>query len=264
MVLQDAGRVFRILACFACLVLAVPLASGAVSSATIPKSMAPDSADNPGSIASIKNHIAYISEIQDAGMSGTIRYIDTLSRGTGTSDLQQIRDDYLVIAASIPLMQTDSEITKARADLQAQTRLFSEETKAQMATRNGSTAILRNYTRAFTGIAEKELAAENHTLWLVNESARLTLFNRESTSRFLLIRSLGRQGMNMTTAANISERIDAQRPELQLTLTNKSPVAMKTFNEGIRTLNHEFRDQVTSARSARAIELKRDAMMAMV
>lgn len=262
--MQDAGRVFRILACFALLMFAVPLASAAVSSATIPKSTAPDSANNPESVVSIKNHIAYNSEIQDAGMSGTIRYIDTLSRGTGISNLQQIRDDYLVIAASIPLMHTDGEIAKARADLQAQTRLFSEETKAQMITRNGSTLILRNYTRAFTGIAEKGLAEENHTLWLVNESARLTLFNRESTARFLLIRSLGRQGMNMSAAANISDTIDAQRPELQLTLTNKSPAAMKTFNEGIRTLNHEFRDQVASARSAREIELKRDAMMAMV
>jgi hypothetical protein len=132
-----------------------------------------------------------------------------------------------------------------------------------MMTWNGNKSIMRNYSRAATGIAEKTLARDNYTPWLANESARLTLFNRESTSRSYTIRSLGKLGINTTVARNISEQIDAQRPALCQALIGKSSSALQAVNDDIRTLNRGFREHVAAVRAAREIELKRDAMMAM-
>lgn len=249
--------------CIVLMLAIVPCVSAAVTGTDIPHSTAPNSEDNPADLASLKGHIAYVCEIQDASMTGTIRYVDTISSGAGTVGLQQFRDDYLVTAASIPLMKTNAEITKARDDLREETRLFSEETKARLIQYNGSTTILRNYTHAATRIAEKALADPEHDLWLANESARLTVFNRDTANRLSIIRTLTRQGINTTEMKNLSLQIDAERAPLVACLTNQSSAALREVNGDIRTLSHDFREQVAAARSAREIALKRDAMMAM-
>ena len=254
---------FLAVACCVILMLLVPYVSATVSGTAIPNSRDPNDADRPEAIASLKNHIAYVSEDQDVRMSGTIRYIDTISDGAGITDLQDIHDDYLVIASSIPVMHTYAEIAAAREDLSAKTKLFSEETKARMVMFNGTTDDMRAGLRSYENETGNAPSGNGSPHWLANESARLTLFNRASMDRLRTIRSLDRQGINTTVIRNLSEQIDALRPGLKEALTNQSAEAMESVNTAIRDLTHAFRADVASVRASREIEMKRDAMMAM-
>jgi len=247
----------------AILMLLVPYVSATVDSTTIPKSTAPDAVDQPDVIAALKTHVAYVGEVQDARMDGVILYVNNISDGTGITNLQQIQDDYLVIASSIPLMHGYAEIAKAREDLRVQTQLFSEETKAQMVMFNGSDADMRSCIRSSTDAVDNAFSGMTDSLWLGKDSARLTLFNQASVQRTLLLRSLGKQGIDTTLARNISDQIDAQRFSLQDALTNQSAEVLKSTNTDIKTLTRQFRENVASSRAALAIEMKRDAMMSM-
>jgi gas vesicle protein len=260
---RDRKAGFRAVACLAILMLLVPYVSATVDSATIPKSTDPNDVDRPDVIATLKTHVAYVGEVQEARMDGVIMYVDNISDGSGITSLQQIQDDYLVIASSIPLMQSYAEIARAREDLRVQTQLFSEETKAQMVMFNGSEADMRSCIRSSTDAVDNAFSAMTDSLWLAKDSARLTLFNQASVQRTLLIRSLGKQGIDITLAKNISDRIDAQHSGLRDALTNKSAEALKSTNTAIKTLTRQFRENVASSRAALAIEMKRDAMMSM-
>jgi hypothetical protein len=248
----------------ALLMLIVPLVSAVVDPDTIPKSTGPNHADRPEAITTLKIQIAYVSNDQNTRMTGTIRYIDIISNGTGTVVLQQIQDDYLVMASSVPLMQTASEIEKARGSLSTLARAFSDESKAQMGLFNGNATRLQTCIRSMANASATRYAnSTGGELWLRNESSRLMLFNQESMDRDRIIRDLGKQGVNTTRIANISRQIDAQRPGLQGALMNKSSVALQSSNAVIKTLNREFRQNVADTRAALAITMKRDAMMAM-
>ncbi|MDD1694415.1 MAG: hypothetical protein LUQ71_06790 [Methanoregula sp.] len=261
--IRDRQVAFRAGACLVVLMLLVPFVSATVDSDTIPKSQTPNQADRPETIASLKMHTAYVGEDQDVRMSGTIQYINNISRGAGTTTLQEIRDDYLVTASSIPLMGTSAEIIKARENLRILTQRFSEETRARMVQFNGTKGDMRASLQSYQNATANALSGNESIHWLANESARLTLFNRDSTKRMLQIKDLGKQGINTTLAKNLSEQIDAQRPVLQKVLTNKSAEALATTNTAIKALTLEFRKNVASSRAALVIEMKRDAMMAM-
>ena len=263
MILRDRRVVFRAVVCLVILALVVPCVSAVIAGTTVPKSADPDQKDQPKAIASQKMHIAYVGEDTDVSMRCTIKYIDTISNGTGTTALQQIRDDYLVIAASVPLMSTSAEIAKAREELRAQTKLFSDETKTQLVFFNGSRADMRASTQAYLN-ATRGIGEDNASVhWLANASARLTLFNRSSTERFRTLYTLEKQGVNTTHLQNISDQINAQHANLRGALANKSVESLKTTNTAIKDLTREFREHVAKSRTTLAIEMKRDAMMAM-
>lgn len=246
------------------LMLIVPFVSAVVDPDSISRSTTPDHADRPEMIDLQKTHIAYVANDQNTRMTGTIRYIDIISNGTGIVDLQQIQDDYLVIASSVPLMQTSTEIDRARESLGARAREFSEESKAKMVLYNGNTTRMQACISSMANASASRYAnSAGGELWLRNESSRLMLFNLESMDRTRIVTELGKQGVNTTQIRNISLKIEAQRPNLQGSLTNKSSVALQSTNAMIKTLNREFRQSVADVRARLAIAAKRDAMMAM-
>lgn len=244
--------------------LIVPLASAVVDPDTIARSSSPDHADRPETLAPLKLQIAYVADDQNTRMTGVIRYIDRISNGTATVTLQQVQDDYLVTASSVPLMQTSDEIQKARDQLGRLALDFSDEAKAQMVRFNGSSTNLEATIRVTANVtASIRSNSTASTPWLRSEWARLVVFNQESIDRTKIISELGDQGVNTTQIANISRRIDAQRPVLQSALINRSSIALQTTNAAIKLLNREFRQNVADTRAALAIEMKRDAIMAM-
>ncbi len=264
MVLRYRSRAFRAGIALIFLMLVVPLVSAVVDPDSIPRSTAPDHADRPEMLDLQKTHIAYVANDQNTRMTGTIRYIEIISNGTGTVDLQQIQDDYLVIASSVPLMQTAADIDKARESLGARAREFSDESKAKMVLYNGNTTWMQACISSMANASASRYANTTRgELWLRNESSRLMLFNQESVDRKRAIAELGKQGANTTEIRNISLQIDAQRSNIQGSLTNKSSVALQSTNVMIKTLNREFRQNVADVRAKLAISVKRDAMMAM-
>lgn len=76
--------------------------------------------DNAELLSSLKMHAAYIGKMQQARMDGVIQYIDRISEGTGCVHLQQIQEDYLMAAFSIPIMRTVDEINTAREEMRQQ------------------------------------------------------------------------------------------------------------------------------------------------
>ena len=256
-------RIFRVALCLLTLMLVVPLASAVVTSDTLPASKDPNYADRPAAIVTLKNHVAYIGELQDARMAGVIKYIGNISTGNGTVELEEIRDDYLVALSTIPLMQTSDEIVKARDGLRTYTTEFSEETQTQMSRYKGNSKSLLLSTRASVNAADGDIIRHNGTLWLADEAARLTVFNRDSMQRTRMITTLTNHSVDTGIIQNLSEQIDAQRPSLQGALTNKSITSLKLTNEKIRVLTKEYRDTVQKARAAWALQTKLDAMMAM-
>jgi hypothetical protein len=255
---------FRSLGCLLFLLVLVILpVTASVDSTVIPKSKDPLAQDRPDVIAVIKTHVAYVGEAQQARMDGVIHYIALISNDSGTSSLQEIRDDYMTTASSIPLMSTANEITEARNELQAQSRLFSEETKSQMITFNGSFDDLRGNISIPVRIVDDSFNGMKDALWLAKDSARLTVFNTESVQRSLLLDSLEKQGIDISKARNISEQIDAQRVALQKALVDNSAASLRTVNDGIKSMNREFRTAVQEYRTDMQIQMKQAAVLAM-
>lgn len=260
---RDRQAIHRAGAIVVILALLVPFAAAEITSTTaIPVSRDINAQDSPALIATVKSHVAFVGVSQDARMDGVIRYVDTISRGTASTNLQQIQDDYLVIAASIPLMHTYDEIAKAREALKVQTQLFSEETKARMVMFSGNNTAMQESIRTSTDTADKVIARSKDSLWLANESARLTLFTQESVRRSILLANLSEQGIDTTLARNISGQIDAQRANLRDALQNQSAAALTDTNNAIKALNRQFRENVASSRAAMAIEVKSREEMA--
>lgn len=247
---------------FSCLIIGSALAVVS-DEITLPKSNDPLSRDDPSMIASLKTHIAYNGQVQDARMQGIISYIDTISSGEGSGDLRNMREDYLIVASSIPLMHTADDIQEAQLELQRQSRQFSETTKAMIAFYNGNTTIMRNEAAAAEAGMEKTIRDQNETLWLAHESASLSVFNRESRERTAIIRNLGKQGVDVSLAKNISKQIDAHRPELRKILTNQSLPALEVLNSDIKSQNRNFRKILDEYRQSLTIEMKRAAILAM-
>jgi hypothetical protein len=127
---------------------------------------------------------------------------------------------------------------------------------------SGSNADMKESIRLSTDTANKVIARAKNSLWLANESARLTLFSQESVRRSILLTNLSEQGIDTTIARNISEQIDSQRSNLQSALSNQSAAALANTNDAIKTLNRQFRDNVASSRTALAIETKSREEMA--
>jgi hypothetical protein len=241
----------------------VPVPAAVSADVTLPASSDTLAKDNPEVIAALKTHVAYVGQSQDARMDGVIGYIDTISNGEGSHSLREIREDYLIIASSIPVMQTADDIAEARLGLQRQSRLFAEETRAQLLLFNGSTDAMREQAAKRVEAVENSATSLTDSLWLAKETARLTIFNRESEQREALLRGLSRQGIDVSRAANISQQIDAKRSDLQSALSARSVPALAAVNTGLRPLNAEFRKTVEEYRAGRTIELKRAAILAM-
>ena len=261
MALRDRKVALRLCICLVIMLLLVPYVSAAVDPDTVPKSADPNAVDQPDVIATLKTHVAYVGEVQDARMNGVIMYVSNISDGAGITGLQQIQDDYLMIASSIPLMHSYTEISRARDDLRIQTQLFSDETKAQMALFGGNDTDMRACISSSTDAVDN--AFSGTALWLASGSSRITVFNQDSERRLLLLRSLDRMGVDTTLARNISDRIDAQRSGIQDALSNRSAAALQSTNTAIKDLSRQFRENVVSSRAAFAIQAKSDAMSAM-
>ena len=127
-------------------------------------------------------------------MDGVIAYIGNISSGTGTTGLQQIEDDYLTAASTIPLMTTNDEIASARDDDADTNPLFSDETNAQLVMFNGSIDDMRASIATSEQAADASIRNINASLWLARDSARLTLFDADSEQRAFLLRNLDRTG----------------------------------------------------------------------
>lgn len=237
-------------------------ASVSDDTAPIPESRDLPAQDNPEAISALKTHIAYVGQSQDARMNGVISYIDRISDAKGSQTLREIRDDYLCIASSIPLMQTADDISEARLQMQQQSRLFAEETKAQIVIFDGNTTQMREHSTAAVQVMEESFVSLNRSLWLAKESARLTVFNRESEQRATILQNLSEQGVDVSRAAGISDQIDAKRSELKKALTDRSVPALLTVNAGIKPLNREFRKAVDDYKNGLTIEMKRAAIIA--
>lgn len=254
---------FFVAICFLALILLIQSASAIVNIDTIPASKDPNYADRPEAMATLKNHIAYVCELQDARMGGTIRYIGVISNGNGTATLDQIRDDYLISASSIPLFQTSDEVLKARDSLRTYTTRFSDEVTTQMVRYNGNSSTLLLYTRDAVNAADASILRANGTLWLTSASARLDVFNRDSMERAKQIEMLRNCSIDTVRIQNLSGQIDAQRPALVQALSTRSSGDLKAANEKIRTLTKDYRDAVAAARSAWLIRATSAAMSAM-
>jgi len=217
----------------------------------------------PDLVPSLKLHAAFLGQDQEARMDGVIAYIGNISSGKGTTGLQQIEDDYLAAASTIPLMTTDDQIASARDAMKAQTQLFSDETNARLLMFNGSIDDMRASIASSEQAADASFRSINASLWLARDSARLTLFDADSGQRAFLLRNLDKQGINTALARNISDRIDAQRSGIQDALINNSAESLLAANTNIRSLTREFRTTVADLQAAMAIELRREALMAM-
>ncbi|WP_321506411.1 hypothetical protein [uncultured Methanoregula sp.] len=225
-------------------------AVGAISNTIeIPASKDPLDRDRPENIAALKNHIAYVGESQEARMDGVISYISNISRNEGVEKLQQIRNDYLAAASTIPVMQTADEINAARDDMCVQSQLFAEETRNQIVMFKGTPEGMQESVTISLNTFEASLNGMTDSLWLSRQSARIIIFNRESQERTSLLRSLTENGTDTTQAQRLSDQIDSKRPELETALRNNKGMAVRNVNTAVKSLNQQFRNTIADYRT---------------
>jgi len=259
-----AARPLLIMACLGLILfctLFVPHISALPEGVTsVPKSTDPLARDSPDLISALKFHVAYVGQTQEARMDGVISYIDTISNGNGITGLELIRTDYLVTASSVPVMQTSDQISEARDELGRQSQLFAEETKAEILMFNGSFQDMRQKASKSIEAFDGSITNLRDSLWLAKDTARLTVFNKESQQRKALLSSLDKQGVDVSQAKKISDQIDAKRPDLQDAIMHGS--GLTEVNSGLKAMNREFRTLVQEYQANLQIEMKRAAILA--
>jgi len=261
--MMKTQRMICLCAIFTCLIaIAVPF----VGAATVPSSQSNSTSylarDNPELISALKLHVAFLGQEQQARMDGVIRYIDSISGGTGSFNLRMMQEDYMTSASSIPFMNSADEIDSAREDMRIQTRLFAEETQAQLVLFNGSTDAMDGSINASTRAIEESFSNIKDSLWLVRDTARLTVFNTYSEKRAELLAGLSAQGVDISHAKNLSDQIDAQRSALTAVISSKKSGTIQNANSGIKDLNRQFRDEILTYRANLKIQLDKAAILA--
>jgi hypothetical protein len=204
--------------------------------------------DDPQIIASLKSHIVYIGESQQARMNGVIRYADSISNGTGVDDLQWIQEDYLMAASSIPLMYTSDQINAARSEMQDQSIRFADQTANQLVFFNGNVDSMRSFINDSMLGFNDSFNDPNHTQWLTTARARLTVFNESANDRNATLSLLKGQGVDVTRAEKISDEINAEHTELMSVLMHKGDITIEQVNSKIRILNQNFRNVIREYR----------------
>jgi hypothetical protein len=233
--------------------LFVPLA-GAVTQTT-GKSGSYDQ-DAAEIISPLKMHIAYIGKTQQARMDGVITYIDSISGGTGTAGLQQIQEDYLTAAFSVPVMRTVDEITEAREEMRRQSILFADETNTQLARFNGSTADMRSSAETALQPVERSFNSLKYSSWLASQTTRFMVFNKSSERRIAILDDLSVHGIDVSYPRDLSAQIDAQHGELEKALLENQDGGLLTLNSGLRSLKQQFRITVTEYQMDMQAKLK--------
>lgn len=219
--------------------------------------------DNAELLSSLKVHVAYIGKIQQARMDGVIQYIDQISEGTGSAHLQQIQEDYLVAAFSIPVMRTVDEINIARDEMRQQSILFADETNAQRVMFNGTTDEMRANANSNMHSIEGTFNSIMYSSWLASETTRLTVFNQSSERRTAILNNLSAQGLDISEAQNLSDQIDTQHLELENALLQNRDGALLSITSGLKQLNQQFRNTIEGYQTNALIQMKKAEIMAM-
>jgi hypothetical protein len=219
--------------------------------------------DNAELLSSLKMHAAYIGKMQQARMDGVIQYIDSISGGTGSANLQQIREDYLMTAFCIPIMRTVDEIETAREEMRQQSILFADETNTQIMMFNGTIDEMRTKANSNMATIENSFNSIMYSSWLASETTRLTAFNQSSERRTAILETLNDQGLDISPAQNLSEKIDGQHSVLENALLHNRDGALLSITTGLKQLNQQFRNMIDSYQANARIQIKSAEMMAM-
>ena len=214
-------------------------------------------------LSSLKLHAAYIGKIQQARMDGVIQYVDRISEGTGSARLQQIQEDYLMAAFSIPIMHTVGEINTAREEMRQQSILFADETNNQMMIFNGTTDEMRATANANMQIVEGTFTSIMYSSWLASETTRLTVFNQSAERRTAMLETLSAQGLDISYARNLSDQIDVQHSELEDALLQNRDGALIPITSGLKQLNQQFRNAIDGYQMSAMIQMKSADIMSM-
>ncbi len=218
--------------------------------------------DNAELLSSLKTHVAYIGKLQQARMDGVIQYIDQISGGTGSAYLQQVQEDYLMAAFSVPVLRTVDEINAARDEMRQQSILFADETNAQMAMFNGTTDEMRAHANSRMQTVEGTFNSVMYSSWLSSETTRLTVFNQSSERRTIILDKLSAQGIDTWEAQNLSEQIDAQQSDMETALLQNRDTALQPITSGLKQLNQQFRNLIGEYQTNALIQVKIADMMA--
>ena len=219
--------------------------------------------DNAELLSSLKMHAAYIGKMQQARMEGVIQYIDRISEGTGSAHLQQIQEDYLMAAFSIPIMRTVDEINSAREEMRQQSILFADETNTQILMFNGTTDEMRTNANSNMRIIEGTFNSIMYSSWLASETTRLTVFNQSAERRNAILDTMSVQGLDISHARNLSDQIDEQHSELENALLQNRDGALLSITSGLKQLNQQFRNTIDNYQMNALMQMKSADMMAM-
>ncbi|MGA2913938.1 MAG: hypothetical protein ABSE07_10530 [Methanoregula sp.] len=250
--------------CLLCVISVIaPIVSALPDSTDLSGSQNTIIQDNAELLSSLKMHVAYIGKMQDARMDGVIQYIDRISEGTGSAHLQQIQEDYLMAAFSIPVMRTVDEIDMAREEMRQQSIQFADETNTQIVMFNGTTDEMRANANSSMHVVEGSFNPIMYSSWLASETTRLMVFNQSSERRTAILDKLSAQGLDISEARNLSDQIDAQHSELENALLQNRDGALQSITSGLKQLNQQFRDTVGEYQTNALIQMKTTDMMAM-
>jgi hypothetical protein len=256
--------ILSVIFCLLCVILVIaPMVSAIPDTTAQSRSQNTIIHDNAELLSSLKMHAAYIGKMQQARMDGVIQYIDRISEGTGSVHLQQIQEDYLMAAFSIPIMRTVGEINTAREEMRQQSILFADETNTQIMMFNGTTDEMRANANSNMQIVEGSFNSIMYSSWLASETTRLTIFNQSAERRTAMLETLSAQGLDISYARNLSDQIDVQHSELENALLQNRDGALLSITSGLKQLNQQFRNAIDGYQMTAMIQMKSADIMSM-
>jgi hypothetical protein len=185
-------------------------------------------------------HLKWITTIQETSMDAVIAYIDEISNGTGTSELESLRDEFQAQTAAIETLTTHVALNNALRQLRQITTDFRLETRKQMNGHNGKYLELLRRTKTALDEHKGELDNLRDTYWEERKDNALEIFDIRVDRAQNVINTLRDKGYDSGEAQGKLDEIKAKRSDLEDAFNEKDNLAIAQVHRDIFDLSKEL------------------------
>ena len=202
--------------------------------------------DNPEHIAAMQASTAYSGELFKAKMDGAIQYIGTLNGSVSNGILQADEQQFLTTVASVESMTTNESISQAWSTMKTQIAQFRTDLKTALSADNGSDSSLQSSVNASVTADQATIQNLDNAYWTARETSRLDEFSYNDARRTSCLANLTAKGIDVTSAQQIENQIQALQPNLKAALDAKSDSQLDTVNDEIYGLCQQLSQAVST------------------
>lgn len=197
-------------------------------------------------IAVRQAHLAWVALEKDVEMNAALTYVSTRYY-TDTAYMSDLLAAFRDAEARIPAARTDADLDRIIADFRQITRLFRNDSQAQMVAGQGSWA--EQNSQILKATANNPYIAEKKNLyWSTRTTGQLSDFDTWAKEAQAELNSLKTKGYDTTKAQRARDVTVAGRPDLKAALESRSEERVNAASEVILSLSMDYVSSVEETR----------------